>query len=264
MNDLIATMKATADNNNEQGARTAENNAAQISEAVAAFREIIDAHNAATKKTFADIQTLLNESETYLQLMEDAENSLSQAAELVKQSTAQLTRNLFETAAQMNTLATANQTTRENLAALSERLATFMKNFNVIANEFERSTNIIRDSLDNYNGKISDGLTNALTQFDKSVNIAPGVLNELLEEFNDTVVGYVKQKRRLFIMRRRTPQFDTPAPDTFTVSISDLMSGLLAIFILVLSYFELHAGDRATYAKRRNPRGAVALHVTRT
>ncbi len=150
---------------------------------------------AATKKTFADIQTLLAESETFLQRVADAGNSLSQAAAPVKESSAQLTRNLSETAAQMNTLATANQTTRENLAALSERLATFTKNFNGIANELERSTNIIRDSLDNYNGKISDGLTNALTQFDKFVNTALGGLNELLEAFNDTV-GYVKQKRR--------------------------------------------------------------------
>ncbi len=41
-------------------------------------------------------------------------------------------------------------------------------------------------------------------------------------------------------MRRRTLQPDPPASDTFTISISDLMSGLLAIFILVLSYFVLN------------------------
>lgn len=41
-------------------------------------------------------------------------------------------------------------------------------------------------------------------------------------------------------MRRRTPQTLAPPPDTFTISISDLMSGLLAIFILVLSYFILN------------------------
>ena len=41
-------------------------------------------------------------------------------------------------------------------------------------------------------------------------------------------------------MRRRTPQIDAPAQDSFTISISDLMSGLLAIFILVLSYFILN------------------------
>ena len=40
-------------------------------------------------------------------------------------------------------------------------------------------------------------------------------------------------------MRRRTPQIEDAAQDNFTVSISDLMSGLLAIFILVLSYFIL-------------------------
>lgn len=41
-------------------------------------------------------------------------------------------------------------------------------------------------------------------------------------------------------MRRRTPQTDVPTQDSFTISISDLMSGLLAIFILVLSYFILN------------------------
>ena len=41
-------------------------------------------------------------------------------------------------------------------------------------------------------------------------------------------------------MKRRTPQADSPAQDFFTISISDLMSGLLAIFILVLSYFILN------------------------
>ena len=41
-------------------------------------------------------------------------------------------------------------------------------------------------------------------------------------------------------MRRRKQNFDTPAQDNFTISISDLMSGLLAIFILVLSYFILN------------------------
>ena len=41
-------------------------------------------------------------------------------------------------------------------------------------------------------------------------------------------------------MRKRTPQFEGAAQDNFTFSISDLMSGLLAIFILVLSYFILN------------------------
>lgn len=41
-------------------------------------------------------------------------------------------------------------------------------------------------------------------------------------------------------MRRRTPQIEDAAQDNFTISISDLMSGLLAIFILVLSYFILN------------------------
>ena len=45
-------------------------------------------------------------------------------------------------------------------------------------------------------------------------------------------------------MRRRTPQLDSTAQDTFTISISDLMSGLLAIFILVLSYFILNFSEK--------------------
>lgn len=41
-------------------------------------------------------------------------------------------------------------------------------------------------------------------------------------------------------MRKRTLHFEWSAQDNFTISISDLMSGLLAIFILVLSYFILN------------------------
>lgn len=42
-------------------------------------------------------------------------------------------------------------------------------------------------------------------------------------------------------MRRKTPQIiEETLQDAFTISISDLMSGLLAIFILVLSYFILN------------------------
>lgn len=47
-------------------------------------------------------------------------------------------------------------------------------------------------------------------------------------------------------MRRRTLQVDAPAQDNFTISISDLMSGLLAIFILVLSYFILNFSQVTT------------------
>ena len=45
-------------------------------------------------------------------------------------------------------------------------------------------------------------------------------------------------------MRRRMLQIEEPAQDTFTISISDLMSGLLAIFILVLSYFILNFSQK--------------------
>ena len=193
--NLIAQLNSFIDAQKKFFNNVANSNATEISRAVAAFREIVDRHNAATKKTFADIQTLLNESETYLQGVADAGNSLSQAAEPVKQSTAQLTRNLSETAAQMNTLSDANRTTRENLAALSERLATFTKNFNGIANELERSTTVITNSLDNYNGKISDGLTNALTQFDKTVSNALGGLNELIEDLKDALDDFNRKRR---------------------------------------------------------------------
>lgn len=193
--NLIAQLNSFIDAQKKFFNNVANSNATEISRAVAAFREIVDRHNAATKKTFADIQTLLNESETYLQGVADAGNSLSQAAEPVKQSTAQLTRNLSETAAQMNTLSDANRTTRENLAALSERLATFTKNFNGIANELERSTTVITNSLDNYNGKISTGLTNALTQFDKTVSNALGGLNELIEDLKDALDDFNRKRR---------------------------------------------------------------------
>ena len=61
-------------------------------------------------------------------------------------------------------------------------------------------------------------------------------------------------------MRRRTPQFDAPEPDTFTISISDLMSGLLAIFILVLTYFILNFSQAAAQLTQNDVTRADLLH----
>ena len=102
-------------------------------------------------------------------------------------TTAQLTRNLTETSAQMKTLATANQTTRENLAALSTRLATFVQNFNGIADQLERTTATITDSLDNYNGKMSVGLNEALNKFGSNVNDAYSGLNEIVGDLTEAL-----------------------------------------------------------------------------
>ena len=61
-------------------------------------------------------------------------------------------------------------------------------------------------------------------------------------------------------MRRRSPQFDAPPPDTFTISISDLMSGLLAIFILVLTYFILNFSQAAAQLTQNDVTRADLLH----
>ena len=62
-------------------------------------------------------------------------------------------------------------------------------------------------------------------------------------------------------MRRRTPQVDAPAQDNFTISISDLMSGLLAIFILVLSYFILNFSQVTTQLTQNDVTRAELLRV---
>ena len=61
-------------------------------------------------------------------------------------------------------------------------------------------------------------------------------------------------------MRRRTPQIDSPAQDSFTISISDLMSGLLAIFILVLSYFILNFTQVTAQITQSDVTRAELLH----
>ncbi len=174
---------------------SANNHAAQINEAVKAFRAIVDAHNRTTQETFNKIQALLSETETFLELLNDANISLKQAADPVKQSALQLSRNLTDTAAQMKTLATANQTTRDNLAALSTRLAEFVRNFNGIADELERSTTTITNSLDNYNVKTNAGLTAKLEAFDKSMAGAVGHLKTLLEDLSDALDDFKRNRR---------------------------------------------------------------------
>ena len=61
-------------------------------------------------------------------------------------------------------------------------------------------------------------------------------------------------------MRKRTSQIDSPAQDSFTISISDLMSGLLAIFILVLSYFILNYSHKTAQLTQNNVTRAELLH----
>ncbi|MBD3878739.1 MAG: hypothetical protein SR1Q5_03520 [Quinella sp. 1Q5] len=193
--NLLADLKDFTERQKEFLGRVANTNTAQISEAVEVFREIVNRHNQTTQKTFAQVQKLLDETETYLQLMDDASTSLKQAAEPVKESTRQLTNNLLETSAQMKNLSTANQQTRQNLFDLSARLREFVTNFNGIANELERSTTIINDSLSHYNFEMSKGLSDALTKFDDNMTKALADFNELVGEFSD-MVGYVKRNRR--------------------------------------------------------------------
>ena len=61
-------------------------------------------------------------------------------------------------------------------------------------------------------------------------------------------------------MRRRTENFDAPAQDTFTISISDLMSGLLAIFILVLAYFILNFSQATAQLTQNDVTREKLLH----
>ena len=196
--EFLSTLKGLTDTLNEVADNSKiqqENSAAQISAAVKAFNEIVNHHNDATKKTFNQIQTLLSQTEIYLLEINKASTSLKQAAELVKQSTLQLRNNLVDISAQMKTLSTANQTTRENLSDLSARLRDFVNNFNGIASEFERSTKIIKDSLENYNSKMSEGLTKNLNDFDKTMTKAVGHLQGFVEDLTDAVEDLRKIRR---------------------------------------------------------------------
>ena len=196
VNSLLEDLKNFAQQQKDYLGKTADTNAMQISEAVKSFRAIVDNHNETAQRTFIQIQKLLSRTEDFLQNMEVASTSLKQAAEPVQQSTLQLTRNLEETSAQMKNLSAANQTTRQNLFDLTTHLSTFMSNFKGIADELERSTKIIYDSLDNYNVKTSAGLKEKLEAFDNSMNQAFSYLNELVEELSGIVEDSKQIRRR--------------------------------------------------------------------
>ena len=192
---LLANLEKFTQRQKEILNSIAISNNRQISEAVEAFREIVSRHNQTTQKTFAQVQKLLDETENFLQLMDDASTSLKQAAEPVKESTRQITNNLLETSAQMKNLSTANQQTRQNLFDLSARLREFVTNFNGIANELERSTTIISDSLEHYNFEMSKGLSDALTKFDSTVGKAALQLNEIMEELTGAIEDLRRNRR---------------------------------------------------------------------
>lgn len=185
--NLLEDLKNFAQQQKDYLGKTADTNAMQISEAVKSFRTIVDNHNSATQRTFAQIQNLLNQNENFLQNMGAATTFLKQAAEPVQQSTLQLTKNLEETSAQMKNLSAANQTTRQNLLDLTASLSTFVNNFNGIADELEHSAKIICDSLDNYNTRTNAGLKEKLEAFDNSMNQAFSYLSELVEELSGVV-----------------------------------------------------------------------------
>ena len=193
--NLTSYLKTFTDQQKKLWNENANSNAAQISAAVKAFNEIINRHNETTKKMFAQVQNLLGDVEEFLQLMDDTSTSLKQAAEPVKQSTAQLTRNLLETSAQMNTLATANQMTRQNISELSDKLKKFVDNFDGIANELERSTNIIKDSLENYNAKTGKELQDKIKAFNKSMGDAASYLQSLVEDLSDALEDFNRKRR---------------------------------------------------------------------
>ena len=175
--------------------KTSSSNVMQISAAVASFKEIVERHNETTQKMFAQIQSQLDGAEKFLQQVTSVGVSLRQAAEPVKQSTLQLTKNLEETSEQMRNLSVANQITRQNLSDLTARLSTFVNNFNGIADELERSTNVIKDSLENYNYEMSTGLIDALKKFDSTVGKAAAQIKEIMEELGDALEDFKKNRR---------------------------------------------------------------------
>ena len=194
--NLIGKLEKFTEQQKEFLNNVATSNAAQISAAVKNFRAIVDAHNETTQKMFAQVQSQLSEAETFLELMDDASTSLKQAAEPVKQSTQQLTKNLSETSAQLNNLATANRTTRDNLFDLSDKLRMFVDNFNGIAKELETSTNVIKNSLEHYNYEMSKGLSDALTKFDSNMDKSVSHLQSILENLTDALEDLKKIRGR--------------------------------------------------------------------
>ena len=199
---LSKTLQDLAENSKNQYERqqknledTAHNHATQISEAVKAFRAIVDAHNATTKEIFAQVQSQLKETKNFLEQVNSAGTSLKQAAEPVKQSTLLLTKNLSETSAQMKNLSAANQITRQNLSDLTTKLKDFTDNFNGIAKELETSTNTIKNSLENYNSKMNDGMTKNLNNFDKRITDAVGHLQSLVQDLSGVLEDFNRKRR---------------------------------------------------------------------
>lgn len=198
VNKLIEDLGKFMDSQKRILDNSASSNAAQISEAVKAFREIVNNHNATIQKTFSQIQKFLNDSQDFLQSVDNAGTSLELAADPIYKSSVQLSNHLDETTraaekfrneitAQITNLGNVNQTTRQNISDLSIRLAEFVRNFNGIAKELETSTNTIKNSLEHYNYEMSDGLKNALTKFDKSMSDSVGHLKSILEELSDAL-----------------------------------------------------------------------------
>lgn len=184
MNLLLEDLKDFAENQKKFLDDAANVNAAQISDGVNAFNEIVNRHNDTAKKNFDQIQNLLSDTEKLLEIMDEASISFKKATDPVKQSTQQLAMNLTETSAQMKTLATANQLTRENLSELSTEVNKLVNNFNGISSDLESSIRIIKSGLENYNSNMEKGLAKSLAELDKGVTQTVGQFRGLMEDLS--------------------------------------------------------------------------------
>ena len=182
---------------------------AQLDNACQSLQAMINAHNDSLHKSFEGMNNFTAQTEDVLSRMKDTGIAIESTVNPLKNATADLTKqielNRQETkqlhdnvSAQINKIATANETITANIDAMINGMdqqhknianawAQYGKTYDNISQELANSTDIVTDRLQKYNGMMSEGMKDALTKFDKSVANATGALKGVVEELQETV-----------------------------------------------------------------------------
>ena len=195
----------------------AEENANQMKLTTELFQSIVDKHTETMTQYHNKLFELETSTENVLAQIKESTSTIGQIVEPLQQSAvllkvcleqiARATRQFHdEISDQITSLIKANQQTQNNIGTLITGLREYEQhveqawqncesNFNRIGGELENATDIITDRLNKYNEMMNGSMSKTLTDFDKSMSGAVGLLQSLVEDLQDAADD-LQQKRR--------------------------------------------------------------------
>lgn len=196
---------------------SAEENKKQMKSATELFQSIVDKQNEAMKQYHNSLLELEESTKNVLNEVKESASMIGQAAEPLQQSaillkeclnqteqaTMQLHDEIFD---RLNVLIEADKQSKDNIDRLLTGLNEYERsikrawlnyesNFDRVGGELEKATDIITERLQKYNEMMNGSMRDALTDFDKSMSNAIGLLQSIAEDLQDAADDLKKERR---------------------------------------------------------------------